>query len=116
MGDQRRAKVRARQNWLGANQHLRSWGIEILASLLGHSQLSEHSTSSLYHISGIFTNQIRDLRITQLETQLIGKDYQKKSLILSLIYFRTAVSWGWVPMILPPASCGPFLHLETAGS
>ena len=56
-----------------------------------------------YYNKGNLLIRLEILRIPKLESSLIEKNYEKESLILSLIYFRTGVSKGWVP-ILSPAS------------
>ena len=72
-----------------------------------------------YFFTIIKANLLSKLRIsiiTELETQLIGKDYKNELLILSLIYFRTAFFKGWVPKFLSPAGPGDNLKRDAPGT
>ena len=61
-------------------------------------------------------SKLRISIITELEIQLLGKDYKNELLILSLIYFRTAFFKGWVPMFLSPAGPRDNLKRDAPGT
>ena len=66
-----------------------------------------HATTISYLASReteILAIKLEILRTNEPRTQLIEKFCGKKLFICSLIYCKTAVFWGWVPIFLSPVS------------